>query len=181
MTTCSITERKSPWISSFRTTPNSPGSLVRTFGCYVAEKEIPASRWRGSVGARFESVSTSGCGPMADPDDALYKSRLLSGLVRQRKDIALRKAIEDFGTDLDFEPLEDLMISESAWQYATAAKIDPRFMFRPSVSSAKSPRNVAILPRHGAPIAETGTTVGRVGVELGIRVTQERSRGQILH
>ena len=66
---------------------------------------------------------------MADPDDALYKSRLLSGLVRQRKDVALRKAVENFGTELDFKPLENLMISEAAWQDATAAEIEPKLVF----------------------------------------------------
>ena len=66
---------------------------------------------------------------MTDPGDALYKSRLLSELVRQREDVALRKAVEDFGTELDFEPLENLMISEAAWQYAAAAGIEPKLVF----------------------------------------------------
>ena len=66
---------------------------------------------------------------MADPADALYKSRLLSGLVRQRKDVALRKSVENCGEKLDFEQLKNLMISEAAWQYATAAEIEPKLVF----------------------------------------------------
>ena len=122
---------------------------------------------------------------MADPDDALYKSRLLSGLVRQRKDIALRKAIEDFGTDLDFESLEDLMISESAWQYATAAKIAPRFMFaHPSLlqshpETSQYYRGMALLSQKqvqqlAAPVSswESGSRKSEVAAKYCIKVAR---------
>ena len=66
---------------------------------------------------------------MADQHDAVYKSILLSGLVRQRKDVALRKIVEAYDSPLDFEPLENLMISEAAWSYAVDAGIEPRLVF----------------------------------------------------
>ncbi len=66
---------------------------------------------------------------MADAADAQYRSRLLSGLVRKREDVALRRAVEEFGGELRFQPIEKLMISEAAWQYAAASRIDPRLVF----------------------------------------------------
>ena len=77
---------------------------------------------------RFGSAYTNGC-VVADQDDALYKSRLLSGLVRQREDVALRHTVVGYDRPLDFKPLENLMISEAAWRYARDANIEPRLVF----------------------------------------------------
>ena len=155
------------------TTPNSLDSLVLTFGRCLGGRGIPASRWQGSVDAKFGSVSTSGYGPVTDPGDALYKSRLLSELVRQRVDVALRKAVEDFGTELDFEPLENLMISEAAWQYAAAAEIEPKLVFAHPVLLQSLPKTSQYYRGMTLLSQKQVQQLARVGVGLGGRVAQQ--------
>ena len=61
-------------------------------------------------------------------DDAL-RSLLFSDILRQRKDRAQRRLINEFGTALDFVPLEELMISGAAWDHVQSLGIEPKVVF----------------------------------------------------
>lgn len=66
---------------------------------------------------------------MADQHDAQYKSGLFSQILRQREDRILRRIIEDFDEDLCFKPLEELMISEAAWEHVKAEGMASELVF----------------------------------------------------
>ncbi len=61
-------------------------------------------------------------------DDAL-RSRLFSDILRQRKDRAQRRLIDTFGAELDFCPLDELMISGAAWDHVQSLGIEPKVVF----------------------------------------------------
>ena len=62
-------------------------------------------------------------------DDALLRSTLMSERIRHRTDQALRELIDSFTGKLDFHPLEDLTISEQAWDLVAASGIESRLVF----------------------------------------------------
>ena len=54
---------------------------------------------------------------------------LMSDRIRLRTDHELQELISSCTIELDFDPLDDLMISPGAWEYVTAAGIEPRLVF----------------------------------------------------
>ena len=66
---------------------------------------------------------------MSSLHNAQIRSTLISERIRQRTDQSLRNLIDDFGTELDFRPLDGLMISEQAWEHVTSFGIDPKLVF----------------------------------------------------
>ncbi len=62
-------------------------------------------------------------------NDAQHRSQVLSQRIRQRTDLALRKLIEDFPQNLQFEPLDDLMICLEAWNHVIESGIEPSKVF----------------------------------------------------
>ena len=96
---------------------------------------------------------TSGCGPMANLRDAQIRSTLMSERIRQRTDHVLRELIASFTGDLTFYPLDNLMISERAWEYVIGSGINPKLVFAHPLVLQDNPRTsqyyrgIALLPQ----------------------------------
>ena len=77
----------------------------------------------------------------------------MSERIRQRTDEALREVIEGFTGDLDFSPLDDLMISQQAWQFVVQSGIEPKKVFAHPLLLREHPqtsqyyRGIALLPQ----------------------------------
>ena len=77
----------------------------------------------------------------------------MSERIRQRTDEALREVIERFTGDLDFSPLDDLMISGQAWQFVVQSGIEPKKVFAHPLLLREHPRTsqyyrgIALLPQ----------------------------------
>ncbi len=90
---------------------------------------------------------------MTARDDLIRRSKVLSERIRQRTDVKLRKIVDEFSGPLDYAPLEDLMISRSAWEHVTGSGIEPRQVFAHPQLLQKHPeaslyyRGLAILPQ----------------------------------
>ena len=73
--------------------------------------------------------------------------------IQMRTDERLRATIEGFGEHLNFEPIEDNLISPDAWQHVLTSQIAPRFVFAHPTLLAEHPetsayyRNMALLPQ----------------------------------
>lgn len=52
-------------------------------------------------------------------DDAIIRTKILSTEIRQRTDVELRNLVRNYVKELQFEPLNRLMISEKAWEYVS--------------------------------------------------------------
>ena len=85
--------------------------------------------------------------------DARIRSTLMSERIRLRTDHELRELINGFTEDLDFRPLDDLMISEQAWEYAVSSDIGPKLVFAHPTLLQEHPRisqyyrGIALLPQ----------------------------------
>ena len=90
---------------------------------------------------------------MTNLRDAQLRSTLMSERIRQRTDDMLRELIAGFTDELDFYPLDDMMISEQAWEYVTGSGIEPKLVFaHPSVlqkhpRASQYYRGIALLPQ----------------------------------
>lgn len=118
---------------------------------------------------------------MADLDSAINRSIILSDRITKRTDVSVRRLVEQFEGELDFEPIEDFMISRNAWDHVVASNYEPRQVFaHPDMLMAMPEtsayyRNMAMLPlKRVSDLA--------VGVERwetsgsSARVTEERAR-----
>ena len=90
---------------------------------------------------------------MTKLDDALRRSTLMAQRIQQRTDLALRQIIKEFADEMSFLPLEEMMISEKAWEHVATLGIEPRLVFaHPSLlrehpSTSQYYRGIALLPR----------------------------------
>lgn len=90
---------------------------------------------------------------MTNLDDARVRSTLMSERIRLRTDHDLRELVSGFTSPLDFNSLDDLMISPQAWQHITATGIEPKLVFaHPSLLKAHPRasqyyRGIALLPQ----------------------------------
>lgn len=90
---------------------------------------------------------------MTNLRDAQLRSTLMSERIRQRTDHVLRELIVSLSDELDFYPLDDMMISEQAWEYVTGSGIEPKLVFaHPSVlrehpRASQYYRGLALLPQ----------------------------------
>ena len=90
---------------------------------------------------------------MTNLRDAQIRSTLMSERIRQRTDLALRELIASSKGDLNFLPLDDLMISEQAWEYVSQSSIDPKLVFAHPTLLREHPqvsqyyRGISLLPR----------------------------------
>ncbi len=90
---------------------------------------------------------------MTKLDDAQRRSAVIASRLQQRTDLALRNLIEKYEGELDFHPLEKLMISEKAWNYVNESSFNHKLVFahpfllqaHPEVSTYY--RGVALLSR----------------------------------
>ncbi len=77
----------------------------------------------------------------------------MSERIRHRTDHALRQVINAFTGELDFHPLDDLMISRQAWEYTVVARIEPKSVFAHPLLIREHPRTsqyyrgIALLPQ----------------------------------
>lgn len=90
---------------------------------------------------------------MAKLDDAKRRSAVIAQRIRQRTDLALRQTIAEFPDELTFTPLDELMISQEAWEHVISSGFDPKLVFaHPSLlsrhpSASAYYRGIALLPR----------------------------------
>ena len=61
-------------------------------------------------------------------DDKL-RSQLFADIPGRKQDKAQRSIIAGITDELDFEPLDELMISRSAWEHVSSLKVDPKIVF----------------------------------------------------
>ena len=66
---------------------------------------------------------------MSNLDDAIRRSALIAGRIRQRSDIKLKNLINQFPKALDFSRLDDLMISEAARDHVVSSGIELKAVF----------------------------------------------------
>lgn len=66
---------------------------------------------------------------MADLSDAKYRARLIADRLHARTDLRLREAVIQTTVALDYEPIDQLMISRTAWEHVASADIAPRLVF----------------------------------------------------
>ena len=90
---------------------------------------------------------------MAKLDDARRRSEVIAQRIQQRTDLALRQAIAGFPDELTFTPLDELMISQEAWDHVTSSGFDPKLVFAHPLLLTQHPRasayyrGIALLPR----------------------------------
>ena len=88
---------------------------------------------------------------MTNLNDALMRSTLMSERIRQRTDAGLRDLVESLRAPA-FTPLEDLMISERAWNHVSDSGIAPQMVFAHPDILRRVPRaslyyrGIALLP-----------------------------------
>lgn len=61
--------------------------------------------------------------------DDVLRSRLFADILSQRKDRVQRRLIDEFAPALDFDPLDELMISSAAWDHVRSLGIEPKVVF----------------------------------------------------
>lgn len=85
--------------------------------------------------------------------DAQIRSALMSVRIQERTDCILRDLIAKLEGELEYHPLEDLMISKQAWDHISRSDIDPKFVFANPVVLREYPqlsqyyRGIALLPQ----------------------------------
>ena len=90
---------------------------------------------------------------MAKLDDARLRSTLMAERISQRTDLELRKLLSEFAEALNFLPLDDLMISERAWDHVRDSRLEPKSVFAHPTLLGKHPklsgyyRGIALLPQ----------------------------------
>ncbi len=86
-------------------------------------------------------------------DTTLLRSTLFSDFIGKRLDETQRSVIEQYADDLDFEPIDNLMISSGAWDHAVAMEVLPQLVFAHPDILQKHPqtslyyRGMALLSR----------------------------------
>ena len=86
-------------------------------------------------------------------EDARRRSAVIAERVRQRTDLELRGIVEGYAEDLTFVPLEQLAISEQAWDHVVESGFEPKLVFAHPVLLCRHPRTseyyrgIALLSR----------------------------------
>ena len=73
-------------------------------------------------------------------EDARRRSSVIAERVRQRTDLELRGIIENFDEELTFVPLEQLAISQLAWDYVVESGFDTKLVFAHPALLSQYPR-----------------------------------------
>ena len=108
--------------------------------------------------------------------DDVLRSRLFADILSQGKDRAQRRLIDEFGAKLDFDPLDELMISGAAWEHVRSLGIEPKVVFahpdllRAHPTTSIYYRGMALLSRKR--VGQSAAAVG--GWEDGSRKTPVR-------
>lgn len=61
--------------------------------------------------------------------DDILRSRLFADKIRRREDKEQRRLIDDYSCDLSFDPIGELLISESAWKHVMSLGVEPKTVF----------------------------------------------------
>ena len=122
---------------------------------------------------------------MTKLDDAMRRSELIAQRIRQRTDLELRQTIASFPEGLTFEPLDEFMISQAAWDHVTSSGIDSKLVFAHPFLLSQHPRasayyrGIALLPRKrvsdlavGVDSWEDGTRTTPVSEAQALRVVR---------
>ena len=120
---------------------------------------------------------------MTTLDDAVRRSAIMEERIKQRSDIELRILIDSFSQPLDFTDLDDLMISEAAWNHVVASGIEPKAVFAHPNLLLEYPRisehyrGIAILPqKRVAALAFSVASWEKPNRKTKARVTAEKAR-----
>ena len=122
---------------------------------------------------------------MSDINDVTLRSRIFSEALRQYRDDVQRRVIRGLNLELNFFPLSDFMIGESAWEHAASLDVDPKLIFaHPDVLIARPTtslyyRGLALLSQkqvsqHAVSITkwEDETSKRRVPLDKAIEVAR---------
>lgn len=126
-------------------------------------------------------MCTDGGVEVADLDTAINRSIILSDRITKRTDVSARRLVDQFDGDLNFDPIEALMISRNAWDHVVASNYEPRQVFaHPDmlmavpVTSAYY-RNMAMLPLKRVSDLAVGVERWETSGSSAL-VTEERAR-----
>ena len=107
------------------------------------------------------------------PDSA--RSRLFANSISSRSDEEQREVIEGYADSLDFDPIEDLMISAGAWNHAAEIGVVPELVFaHPDILQAHPKtslyyRGMTLLSRKRVQQAATSVTAWETGKQTVVR------------
>ena len=111
---------------------------------------------------------------MAEILDSI-RSRLFAHIISSRLDEEQRRVIEGYADSLDFDPIEDLMISAVAWNYAAKIGMVPELVFaHPDILQAHPKtslyyRGMTLLSRKRVQQAATSVTDWETGKKTVVR------------
>ena len=119
---------------------------------------------------------------MTSLDDAIKRSAIVAARIKQRSDITLKEWIDNFSEKLEFTPLDDLMISEDAWNHVVAGGIEPKAVFAHPDILQTNPRlseyyrGIALLPqKRVGPLAVPVVAWENPNRKRAIKVTHEKA------
>ena len=105
-------------------------------------------------------------------NDDLLRSKLFAEILENREDLFQRALIEQYLDELDFLPIDDLLISQSAWSHILALEIDPKLVFaHPQIlqthpTTSLYYRGITLLSRKRVSQASVSVTQWEEGVRL---------------
>ena len=118
---------------------------------------------------------------MSNLDDAIWRSTLIEERIRQRTDVSLRDWLSNYEGNIDYLPLDELMISEDAWNHVQSSGVDTRMVLAHPVLLCEHPplsayyRGIALLSQKS--VSDLVASVASwENPEKKPRVTEERSR-----
>lgn len=118
-----------------------------------------------------------------DKSNTRRRSLLFSGIINQRTDVEQQKVIADYEDEINFHPLDELMISNKAWDHVKKLDIQPKFVFaHPDMLQAHPKtslyyRGIALLSRKrvaqiAVPVTEWEEGTRTVLREQALKVAQ---------
>lgn len=122
---------------------------------------------------------------MTKLDDAKKRSSVLSARIRQRTDVKLRNLIASFNGALSFPPLDDLMISQAAWDHVASAGIDPKEVFAHPELFCRHPetseyyRGIALLSRKRVAAMAVSVEAWETGRKSRITIEQGKKLARL--
>ena len=120
-----------------------------------------------------------------DPSATRLRSRLFADIIKNRVDVEQRQVIKRYAGELEYEPLDELMISPVAWDRAKEIGVPPELVFaHPDILQAHPKtslyyRGISLLSRKrvaqtGVGVAdwEKGTRKAKVGRDRALKAAQ---------
>ncbi len=107
---------------------------------------------------------TNGCVLMSSLEDTILRALAISKRIRLRSDKQVESLIRNFPSQLEFEPLDNFMISHQAWDSLMNAEILPQIVFaHPEILSqypetSQHYRGIALIPQKRMTALATSVT-----------------------